>query len=267
MRTFLIAVSLPLALAACQFEAHVGGGGNPPPQTPVNVAPAPAPVPNGGTATPTPTPTPADGRSLQNPLAGVKIGAPNPPPPFDPRIRPQLNLTSANAAVPLVTNNTDFGSAKMDSDSLVGLVYLLPNAVDRLPDLNATQPTYRMFARTFAVGPQAFVGFNAPNGGAPRNSNFAVRYTGSFNVAKAGDYSLYLDSKEGSRLSIDGKVVIDNDGVHGRTFKNADFTWTEGAHTITLEYFAVTNDVALELFVAPKGVAEKTMVWTPQVNF
>ncbi len=264
MRTSLIAI--PLLLAACQFEAHMGSGGTAPPQTPANTPPVPAPVPNGDATVTTPT-TPADPRATVNPLAGVTIGTPTPAPPFDPRVRPQLNLTSANAAIPLVTNNTDFGSAKLDSDSLSGLVYFLPNAPDRLPDLGTIQPTYRMFTRLFSVGPQTFAGFNAPNGGAPRNTNFAVRYAGSFTVAKAGDYSLYLDSKEGSRLSIDGKVVIDNDGVHGRTFKNADFTWTDGAHTIALDYFANTSDVALELFIAPKGKPAATRVWSPQVSF
>ena len=255
MRISLIAI--PLFLAACQFEAHMGSGGSAPPQTPVDAPPLPAPLPGDGTVTTPPGVT-------ENPLAGVTVGAPTPAPPFDPRV-PELNVVGANAAIPLVTNDTAFGSPRRDSDSLNGFVYFLPNPTDRLPDLNTIQPTYRMFSRLFSVGPQPFAGFNGPNG--PRNTNFAVRYTGSFTVAKAGVYSLYLDSKEGARLTIDGKVAIDNDGVHGRTFKNADFTWTDGSHTIALDYFTNTNDVVLELFVAPKGNASMTRVWSPQVSF
>jgi PA14 domain len=272
MRTSLLVVSSVLTLAACQFEAHVGGSGNP--QTPVNAntgtpVPAPVPDPNAVATNPTPTtttPTPG-AHNTHNPLTGVKVGAANPAPPFDPRVRPQFNTVGVGGQVPLVPNQTDFGGTRMESDSMVGLVYFLPNAADKLPDLGTVQPTYKLFNRTFSVGPQSFVGFNVASG-APRNTNFAVRYTGSFNVAKAGDYSLYLESKEGARLTIDGAVAIDNDGVHGRTYKNADFTWTAGAHTIMVDYFAgTTNDIALELWVSPKGLADGARVWSPQVSF
>lgn len=268
MRTTLLVVSSALVLTACQFEAHVGGGGGPAPQTPVNAnapTPAPAPVADG---TPAPTTNdPASSRGMKNPLAGVKVGAPNPAPAFDPRVRPSFSVAGVGAAIPVVLNATDFGSTKPETDSLVGLVYFLPGPVDKLPDLGTVQPTYKLYQRIFSVGPQAFVGFNQSSG-APRNTNFAVRYTGSFNVTKAGDYTMYIDSKEGARLTIDNKLAIDNDGVHGRTFKNTDLTLAEGSHTIVLDYFAgVTNDVALSLFISPKGVADSAKVWSPQVAF
>ncbi len=263
-----LALAFAILITACQFEAHIGGAGNP--QTPVaNNAPdpAPTPAPTPGGTTPTNPTNPPDGRGTVNPLAGVKVGAPNPAPPFDPRVRPQVVVSGLGGAIPLVPNTTDFGSAKPETDSLVGLVYYLPGPADRLPDFSTIQPTYKLFSRMFSVGPQSFVGFNSPNG-APRNANFAVHYEGAFNVAKAGDYSLYLESKEGARLSVDGKVVIDNDGVHGRTYKNANLSWTDGAHKIAVDYFAGTsNDVALELWVSPKGAADSAKVWSPQVGF
>ena len=48
-------------------------------------------------------------------------------------------------------------------------------------------------------------------GGKP--DDFAVRYTGEFDVARAGSHTFHLTSDDGSRLYIDGQLVIDNDGM------------------------------------------------------
>ncbi|MDP2106589.1 MAG: PA14 domain-containing protein, partial [Desulfobulbaceae bacterium] len=44
---------------------------------------------------------------------------------------------------------------------------------------------------------------------------FAARWTGSIRADVEGDYTFFINSDDGSRLYIDGNLVIDNDGVHG----------------------------------------------------
>lgn len=53
------------------------------------------------------------------------------------------------------------------------------------------------------------------SGGDPPLRVFAVDYRGAIVLPAAGTYRFRLDSDDGSRLLIDGRQVIDNDGVHG----------------------------------------------------
>src|SRR5689334_16865299 len=43
---------------------------------------------------------------------------------------------------------------------------------------------------------------------------FYIRWTGKVRIAKAGKYTFFLESDDGSRLFIDGKQIIDNGGKH-----------------------------------------------------
>ncbi len=46
------------------------------------------------------------------------------------------------------------------------------------------------------------------------SDNFAVRWSGFVRIEKDGKYEFVTESDDGSRLSIDGKVVVNNGGVH-----------------------------------------------------
>ncbi|MDP6446131.1 MAG: c-type cytochrome, partial [Pirellulaceae bacterium] len=44
---------------------------------------------------------------------------------------------------------------------------------------------------------------------------YGLRFESTLEIAADGEYSFRLASDDGSRLTIDGRVVVDNDGVHG----------------------------------------------------
>ncbi len=48
-----------------------------------------------------------------------------------------------------------------------------------------------------------------------RDTAFGFVFTGTLIVPEDGKYTFYLDSDDGSRLSVDGKPVIEYDGIHG----------------------------------------------------
>ncbi|MBI3817364.1 MAG: c-type cytochrome [Planctomycetes bacterium] len=74
--------------------------------------------------------------------------------------------------------------------------------------------------------------------------HFGIVLKGAMDL-DAGKYSFYLTSDDGSRLFIDDKLAIDNDGVHATVTKWAALPLTKGPHSIRIEYFE--NDGGEEL--------------------
>lgn len=87
---------------------------------------------------------------------------------------------------------------------------------------------------------------------------FGVLYTGRFYTPAAGTYAWTLKSDDGSRLWLDGRQVIDNDGVHGFADKSAETTLTAGPHDLQLWYFqGPATEIGLQLLVKPPHGPEK----------
>lgn len=137
-----------------------------------------------------------------------------------------------------------------------------------LPDLSALSPT--------VVRTDATLNYPATTGTwrglDPRFQNtFAARHTGFLNVATAGDYTLYLRSDDGSKLWLDGALLIDNDGRHGLRERSAGVTLSAGSHELRTEYFADTGSAALRLAWAGPGIGKQAipaanLVQTAQVG-
>jgi hypothetical protein len=145
-----------------------------------------------------------------------------------------------------------FGTTVVDSSGLQGRVYHLQPNTDRLPDFSSMRPVGTVYTTSLNVWPQHFdEGF--PNI-TDRYEWFAIDYTGKFWVESPGAYRFSLLSDDGAKLEIDGKVVVDNDGVHAAACASAGATLTRGVHDIRVGYFQGPRfTVALVLAVAPPG--------------
>lgn len=87
-------------------------------------------------------------------------------------------------------------------------------------------------------------------------NKFALVFDGQLNVPKSGDYKFTMSSDDGSRLEIDGQVVIDHDGIHGGTAKKGKATLTEGSHPIRVSYFERSGEESLYLGWTGPGFKE-----------
>src|SRR4029079_13633502 len=67
-------------------------------------------------------------------------------------------------------------------------------------------------------GKVAKVGINIPK---RADDGFALKLTGIIEVPRAGKYTFRVASDDGSRVYLDGQLLIENDGVHGVTEKSA----------------------------------------------
>jgi alpha-L-fucosidase len=81
----------------------------------------------------------------------------------------------------------------------------------------------------------------------------AFVYRGFLRVPHDELYRFELTSDDGSKLWIDGQVVVDNDGLHGPEQKRGALALAAGLHTIEVVWFNATGGAELELEWAPPG--------------
>jgi hypothetical protein len=80
-----------------------------------------------------------------------------------------------------------------------------------------------------------------------KKENFAQRYTGFIIISNKGDYTFSLRSDDGSKLWIDNKEVVNNDGLHGmKTVEGKVSGMIEGQHSLRVEFFQKGGGAGLE---------------------
>jgi hypothetical protein len=91
-----------------------------------------------------------------------------------------------------------------------------------------------------------------------RHEWFGVVYEGDFKVAKPGKYIFRLFSDDGSKLYIDKKLIIDNDGQHPPVSKLGEIVLNDEEHSIRVEYFqGPATQIALQLFATHEDENEQ----------
>ncbi|MBM3310627.1 MAG: hypothetical protein FJY80_03865 [Candidatus Aminicenantes bacterium] len=77
--------------------------------------------------------------------------------------------------------------------------------------------------------------------------NYGFEFDGYLQVPADGVYAFFLSSDDGSRLEIDGEVVVDNDGLHGLTERRGLAALAAGLHPFRVRYFNRTGDDGLSV--------------------
>jgi alpha-L-fucosidase len=77
-----------------------------------------------------------------------------------------------------------------------------------------------------------------------------VRWTGILSVEHDALYRFRLNSDDGSRLSINGSLIIDNNGLHSAKAVEGTAALAAGHHAVTIEWFNRTGGAVLELLMA-----------------
>ncbi len=114
-----------------------------------------------------------------------------------------------------------------------------------LPDFAKLKPVVT------GTGPAFDVGL------AKRGNDFALKFDGAFKVEKEGNYRFHLTSDDGSRLLIDGKTVVNNDGVHPAATASGAVALTKGVHTVTALYFQAGGEIVLDVQLEGPGLGRQ----------
>ncbi len=142
---------------------------------------------------------------------------------------PHLNLTASDAR--------DIASFLLnDLDIASGLQYAYyEGSWEKLPDFGKLTPKAVGDATNFDVSVS------------PRKDNFALRFDGTIRLDKDGEYLFLIGSDDGSRLVIDEKEIINNDGIHPFQQKRKKVKMTAGIHTVAVEYFEQGGEEVLQV--------------------
>jgi len=87
----------------------------------------------------------------------------------------------------------------------------------------------------------------------------ALRMQGFLDAPDDDLYRFALTSDDGSKLWIDGELVVDNDGLHSTAEKRGERALGKGLHPIEVVWFNRTGDVALSLSWARPGATLATV--------
>lgn len=254
-----------------------------PPRSHVPATPAPVPVKTSdkpepgktkpkssdiGRATPV-NPSPAkDPKSTDKPLKRDIKGkdktmerkpplapTPTPEPPATPGPTPTELETPKDP--PATPPENVFGYEEPVRGCFEGQVFPLAPDTAQLPTNYASlAPQSVLYACEWDIPPRSWdQGFPGIEG---RFEWFAIRYAGMFRISDAGDYTFRLSSDDGSKLTIDGNVVIDNDALHPPKEARGTVKLAAGDHQMVLEYFQGPRyQINLQLWVTPPGKGEE----------
>src|SRR5262245_46210967 len=92
-----------------------------------------------------------------------------------------------------------------------------------------------------------------------RPNNFAVKFDGFLRIDREGTYRFYLTSDDGSKLFIDNKLVVENDGEHAPLTKSGTARLTKGMHSFTAGVFNVGGPYELSVQIEGEGLLRQSV--------
>ena len=111
-----------------------------------------------------------------------------------------------------------------------------------LPDFSKVKPKATGQATDFDLGV------------ARRLNDCALKFDGFLKIDKNGSYTFHVTSDDGSKLWIDDKLVVNNDGVHAPQLKAGKVKLAKGMHKLTVGVFNASGGFELGVEIEGPGV-------------
>lgn len=93
----------------------------------------------------------------------------------------------------------------------------------------------------------------------PAKDHFAYEFRTLINIPEKGVYRFYTYSDDGSKLFIDGKAIVDNDGSHNARIAKGKVALDAGFHELRVLYFEDYMGEALEVGVSSRKIKEAVL--------
>jgi mono/diheme cytochrome c family protein len=92
-----------------------------------------------------------------------------------------------------------------------------------------------------------------------RDNNMALKFEGFLRLQRAGAYTFHVTSDDGSKLWIDDKLVVNNDGIHPPTSKGGTVELTKGTHQLVVGIFNAGGGIELAVEIEGPGLGRQTV--------
>lgn len=112
----------------------------------------------------------------------------------------------------------------------------------KLPDFNTLKPT--------KTGQCA--GFDLAVAGQP--DNYAIRFETNLFIKAPVQHQYYLGSDDGSRLTIGGQVILENDGIHAHEEIKGRHSFEVGWHPVVVEFMQGGGEASLDVDIEGNGM-------------
>jgi hypothetical protein len=130
----------------------------------------------------------------------------------------------------------------------------LPTDVHQLAGIDFTQPP--TITTNFATINYSDAG-GQPFWPGAQVDRFAARFTGDLSIPVGGGYTFWINSDDGSRLLLDGRVALDNDGEHGATERSVTIALSAGIHSFELLFFENGGGALIQASIAGPGFGKR----------
>ena len=127
----------------------------------------------------------------------------------------------------------------MVPDTTISPKELIPGAITRIYDIPKVDILPELNSYTSAKYAGVMANFDNISGGdfMDLKDNFALVARGVLLIEDSGDYGFRIWSDDGSKLTLGGLELLDNDGLHGTSFKEATVNLKKGIYPFVLEFF------------------------------
>jgi hypothetical protein len=117
-----------------------------------------------------------------------------------------------------------------------------------VPDMNTMKPLKS--GTVFDIG----------LGSVPKRwDNYGLQFKCAMTIPSDGDYTFYLASDDGSKLFLDDKELVNNDGVHGMVEVASKIALTSGKHRLEVRYFQQGGAQDLNVSIEGPGLPKQPL--------
>ena len=154
-----------------------------------------------------------------------------------------------------------FDTGAMPGHGLIGEVFVFGGPISRMPNFDRLLRVNTFITANLNVATRGYIiGFPMPDMPSVFE-NFAIRFRAELKIDTPGIYTFMLSSDDGSQFYINGKLVIDNDGIHATVSKQGTIKLDIGIHPVEIHYFQGPRyRIALQWFYQPPNSPRKIVV-------
>lgn len=146
----------------------------------------------------------------------------------------------AAAIVPTLSILNPHSLAQETDPGVTFRVYAVEGNLQQIPEIAPDQtPNLDELRDSIDADTDDFGGIPLP---------YVTHVTAELLIEEAGEYAFMLTSDDGSRLTLNGEVLIDHDGLHGAISKTSERVFLEqGAHPLRVDHFEAGGASVLKL--------------------